>query len=416
MTLEKRRFRDLQAVDQLGLTLDEDGRWHLGGEHVNPVAYEWLWTAGYIEHRGKSIVPTAKGENLLAEPQEREWLLTVKLVVPESPTFRLPRNATRDIYDYERAVGRVQEMPSGDDELFLEEVARFAAVRQHVDNDRIWLKAGDRVTNLATGEEFVGDLTALFPWGPQSKTDEATNPHPVERHVSEYHLLPWFHAHAGRKTAVADATLESLIWAIGDVAPPSGKVVIKVTRRKYLVHTLDVSGGIEEAIFADDVLGGVLMHLEGDVAAFLVQEHVDMTFERRMFVVDGIVVASAGCVEEYHPYSLVAVPDPRMRRRRGVGDPDIIWAEQQTTELVRFASRIAAEIHRQRAGASMPEYVMDVAFGPDGQPLVVEFNGIRNSGLYAVDCGRIIRALTERRGVWGKAPHARPRVSAEVAA
>lgn len=39
MTLEKIRVRDLQEVDQRGLTY-KDGRFYLGGEHVDPIDYE----------------------------------------------------------------------------------------------------------------------------------------------------------------------------------------------------------------------------------------------------------------------------------------------------------------------------------------------------------------------------------------
>lgn len=289
-------------------------------------------------------------------------------------------------------------------------------MRKHVDHDRVWLQTPDRTFNLGTGEDFTGDTSTLFRWGPLSRDEERRAPHPVETQASNYHNLSVFQRYAGRKIALADADVEDLIAAIEKVAPASGKVVVKVTRRKYAVVTLDVSGGVRDALYNSDALMGSLMHLEGDRQAYLVQEHVDMTFERRVFVIDHNTVSSAGCIEEYQPYDSLSNHDPRMRRRRGVGDPDVIWAPEQTKVLLDFAHKVAREIKGGYWDDKLPEYVLDVAFGPDGQPLIVELNGIRNSGLYASDPDHVVYCLTQRRDVWGKAPHARPRVTAEVAA
>lgn len=414
MTLEKRRLRDLQRVDALGATYDR-GNYSVGGERAHWIPYEWLWGAGYLTLDGGRLILTEKGERTVSEPVEREWLLNVGVVAPKTPTVRLPENARSDVYAYERALGRVTPHEHGDDELFLEDVHRLAAVRRHVDEDRIWLRTPERVFNLASGEEFTGDLSTLFRWGPLSRAEESRAPIETEVAAADYHRYPFFHRHAGRKTALADATTESLLAAIEEVAPASGKVVVKVTRRKYAVVTLDVTDGARDALYDSDALMGSLMHLEGDRDAYLVQEHVDMTFERRVFVVDHHTVESAGCVEEYHPYSRVTASDPRMRRRRRRGgtDPDVIWAEEQTKRLMNFAREVAREVKQSPWRRKLTEYVLDVALGPDGEPLIVELNGIRNCGLYASDHGHVVRTLTMRADIWGKAPHARPRATVE---
>lgn len=137
-----------------------------------------------------------------------------------------------------------------------------------------------------------------------------------------------------------------------------------------------------------------------------------MTFEYRVFVVDHLTVDAAGAVEEYHPYSRVKGRDPRMRRRRGIEDPDIIWAEGHANRLSEFSREVAQEIQRSPWRKKLTEYVLDVALGPEGEPLIVELNGIRNSGLYASDPAHVVYCLTRRLDVWGKAPHARPRAGA----
>lgn len=425
---DKHRLRDLQAVDRLGATLI-GGVYALGGGSLrsdNPLDckllqmkslhLEWLHEAGLLtwDPRTGQLAPSERGEASLADTGEREWVVTVRLLPPVTDVHRLPEAARSDIYAYERATGKVTPSETGDDELFLEDVHRLASVRKHVDEDRIWLRAGTRVTNLATGEEFTGDLDNLFRWGPLSRDDENLWPHPVEALAGRYADLTPFTRNAGRKVKLVSGDRADLIAAIDEVRGPSGKVVVKVNYRKYAIFTLDLSEhpSTDAALWAEEDLGWTLIHLEGQPDSFLVQEHVEMTFERRYFVVDHIAVASAGCVEEYHPYSRVGVRfDPRARRHRHAGE-DIIWADRQAEALNAFAREVVAEFKRSPWGSTLTEYVLDVAFGPDGSPLVVELNGIRNSGLYASDHGAVIQRLTDRRDVWGKAPHARPRATA----
>lgn len=412
MTLEKRRLRDLQMVDQLGATLVA-GTYCIDGVPVPWQPYEWLLTAGYLARDGVQLVLTERGERAVAEPAEREWVVSVRVVSPVTDVYRLPTKARGDVYAYEQATGKVKADPFGDDELFLEDVARLAAVRKTVDHDRIWLEQNGTITNFATGEQYSGDPERLFRWGPLSRNDEMLRPLAVENLATNYHRLPIFHRNAGRKVALADGTLESLEAAIAEVAPESGQVVVKVNRRKYGIETIDIRGGITNAIFQSEGLPGTLMHLEDVPEAFLVQEHVEMTFERRYFVVDGIAVTSAGCIEEYTPYDNLGMQhDPRARMHRG--RRDITWAVEETEKLTAFVHDITRELRRSETWKKMTEYVLDVALGPDGEPLIVEFNAIRNSGLYACQPQLITRMLARRDDVWGQAPHARPRATVDT--
>lgn len=418
--LPKHRYRDLQAIDQLGAGRTSEGEFTIGGQPVRSfnshgcggadltgLHIEWLWAAGYLEQVGEQLVLTDKAERVLVNPVEREWLYSVRPVVPKTHLQGRPRNPD-DVYLHSRHFGFPSPQPDGDDELYLEEVARFAAVARHVDNDRIWLDRDGVITNLVTGEEYTGDRRALFPWGMRTRQQEAFYPVAADRSADSYFRKPVFLRHAGRKVKVVDASYQSLVSAIHEVAGDSGKVVVKVARPKYGITTLDVTGGVEAAVDGDELLMGALVHLEGDWEAFIVQEHVEMTFERRFFVVGKIALTSAGCIEEYTPFERIGQHDPRMRRHRS--DEDIIWATEQTKRLDDFASRIARKV--QWTPGDLTEYVLDVAFGPDGEPLIVEFNSIRNAGLYATSPDTVVRNLTARPDVWGKAPHARPRVTA----
>jgi len=408
--LPKDRLRDLQAADTLGATyrVDENrvGRFRLGDQEVPFQRYEWLWVAGYLELDGDRLVPTEKAEKLLSNPQEREWLYSVAGVRPARNLRDFPEKARVAARDYDRKVGIPKTGPE-DDELFLEEVARFTAVADQVDNDRIWLNRDGAITNLATGEPFTGDRDALFPWGAQPRLDETCHPVAADRFADRYYHWPVFTRYAGRKVRVVDADEGQLLAACEQVAGEDGRVVVKVTRPKYGMTTINVRHSVAHAIVEDDLIMGALMHLDGTKDAFLVQKHIEMQFERRFFIVDGLAVASAGCIPAYTPFDRLAPHDPRMRRHRRDGE-DIIWAPEQTKTLHDFADRIATEL---RHSGNLSEYVLDVALNRDGNPLIVEFNGIRNAGLYASDPHWVVRALLRRDDVWGRAPHARPRAT-----
>ncbi|SDH53756.1 ATP-grasp domain-containing protein [Microbacterium sp. 77mftsu3.1] len=406
---DKERLRDLQAIDRRGSSRAPRATMSL--------REEWLWTAGLVtfDKSTGNLIPTERGEAILDDTGEREWLYSVRPVTPKTPVPRFS-SLSHAVWDYERRLGKLPDASDdGDDEVFREEIARFRALLSIVDNDRIWInRSGGRpIVNLITGEEFAGERDELFEWGMRSNQDTALHPLAAEQKADSYftHHIGFTEQCAGRKIVHADATLDSLTDALRRVAEVSERAFIKGTRLKSGITTLDLTGvtdyeDYEALILSDPFLAGELMYRDGDRWAFLVQEWVDMTFERRFFIVDGITVAHAGCIEEYTPFDhLKGVEDCRMKRHRS--DTDILWAAAETKLLGDFARQVGKGIYdRDKA---MSEFVLDVAIGPDGQPLIVELNGIRNAGLYASSPGRVIDLLARRRDVWSKAPHARPR-------
>lgn len=133
-----------------------------------------------------------------------------------------------------------------------------------------------------------------------------------------------------------------------------------------------------------------VIRLEGVPGAFVAQEALPMSYEYRLFIVDGQVVAGAGCVEEFTSLDARGQQfDTRVRRSRGtfsaypspVEDrPDVV------AELVEFGSTVA-----EAFGGTV---VADVAQSDRG-PILVELNGLPNSGLYASDVWAVTRALID---------------------
>jgi hypothetical protein len=146
-------------------------------------------------------------------------------------------------------------------------------------------------------------------------------------------------------------------------------------------------------------LGYALAHMEGARDAILVQERIRMHHEYRLFVVDGVPVTGAGCVEAFCPLDLPPTSrafDDRMENIRGDGDvrprPDIL------AEYLQAAPNM---IDRLRAAdPDLKDFVLDLATDETGKTLAIELNPSWNFGLYAmnfhVGLAAIIKA-SERR-------------------
>lgn len=224
----------------------------------------------------------------------------------------------------------------------------------------------------------------------------------ADQHADRYPALQAFARHAGRTIAVVshDEGDSPLVAAVHELFVRGEETVrVKVVARpKYGMYRVPrpatlALGAMREALWAE--CGYALEHLRRLPGAFLVQQEIPMRYEYRLFVVDGRPVTGAGCVDRHTPLDCRAAFDTAVERERGDGsvvqEPDIV------ATLVKFGATVASEV-----GVELPrlsEYALDVALGPDDQPLVVELNGLRNSGLYASDPSLVIAALrTQARG------------------
>lgn len=218
---------------------------------------------------------------------------------------------------------------------------------------------------------------------------------------------------------IAEA-LEALGSALADETCPSDfhgallwmchrgidRVVVKSSSRKAGVSLLDVSprlSDLRNALTRDDMLCWCSTPDAAPMGGFLIQEWVPMTYEYRFFVVDGQLVSGAGCVEEFTPLDHLGDSpfDSQVRRTRGNGvasdaDSDVETRPDLVRRYREFLSPIVPALPQV-----MSTVVVDVAMDArTEEPLIVEFNTLPNSGLYASDVYSVYRALvrTDQRG------------------
>lgn len=161
--------------------------------------------------------------------------------------------------------------------------------------------------------------------------------------------------------------------------------VVKSVERKggvWMVPASKAESENSDALFA--ALDWAAVRLAGMSGALLVQPAIDMSFEYRLFVVDGELVSAAGCVEEFTPLDRRPGErfDTRVRERRGHLYPGGPSPLVDRPDLVHRYLLFGAELAAVHGGT----VVIDVAVNAgSGETIVVELNDLPNSGLYASD-------------------------------
>ncbi|WIB65860.1 ATP-grasp domain-containing protein [Curtobacterium sp. MCBD17_040] len=287
--------------------------------------------------------------------------------------------------------------PGADDfEDFYEEAARLDAALWAFRPRHVWMAEYREGTarNLGTGEVVpLVQVQHLRRYGGQPSTGSTGLPELVsEYEVERYHRFQAFRNHAGRPLVLAGTDLHGdgleLVDAVRQVAAQGYReVVVKVTRAKYGIAAIDIAphhtdADIEAAL--SDGLDWALVSQGGRPDAFLVQGRVPMRFEYRVFVVGGVPVTGAGCIEEHTPANHRWDRfDTRVREHRSDPHSPVVEDPVLVRRLVQFAGEVAKQWKAERP--DLGTAVIDVALDGEGEPLVVEFNGLLSSGLYASD-------------------------------
>lgn len=140
-----------------------------------------------------------------------------------------------------------------------------------------------------------------------------------------------------------------------------------------------------------------LVHVDGEIPRFLVQELIGLEAEYRIAVVDLEPVTGAACIESMCPPWNAGEPfHGTVEGRRGSGvlreDPELVG------RYVAAARRAAQALHAGDPG--FRDAVLDFGLKPDGTVALIEANPLGNFGLYAMDYGRFldaaVRAVSER--------------------
>lgn len=238
-----------------------------------------------------------------------------------------------------------------------------------------------------------GDICSLGPSWPLLDQEDKAN------HYAETRA---FARHAQRRFVLADMPGEPagpmpFVDAHQAMLGFAGtRVVVKQTRPEKAspATPLDLPAGLTDVAASRllfDAFEWNLVRYEGLQRALLVQEHVPMAFETRLFVVGGQVVAGAGCVEAHTPLDAEdgCIVSPFLEAQRNQGP---VLPQPHTRDLLlAFGQQVADEL----AGEGLTDCTLDVAMGPQG-PLIVECNPCRKAGLYATPVRRLVQAILAR--------------------
>lgn len=225
---------------------------------------------------------------------------------------------------------------------------------------------------------------------------------PQEELATSYARLAPFRAHSGRRVDLVSVgggwdeseevgvAVQQKLREYRD-AGVTDAAIKSVSPKRFPLTVFPIAEG-ENPLppFVEDSISECAFQLMGRPEAFILQSRINVQYEYRMFVVDGVPVTGAGNIEEFTPLdSTGAAFDHRMRQFRGPRSE--VQEQRERLERYRsFSSYVAAEF----ATEGLVTYVLDVATdGDTGEPIIVELNGLLNSGLFASDPLHVTKRL-----------------------
>ena len=295
---------------------------------------------------------------------------------------------------------------AGDYEDFVEQAVRLEAAVDSFGADNVWLmistEPGEAV-NAGSGETRpVTDLQHLPLYGTQPSKRHADVDMEQARLAAAYYRYEAFLSRAGRRLAVCGFGLEGQGAELGDVlagwsAEGTQQAFLKSVQIKQFAFPVDLPEGFSPADgsrLVYDALNYGAMYFEGQQESIIAQEFVAMEYEYRVFVVGTTVVTAAGCIEEFTPLDNQGDAFDNQLRRQRQTKTTVVPQRPMAAFLLEFAHDAVTALAREVPG--LTDYVIDVALGPDGKPLIVELNSLLNAGLYASQPARVTETMAMR--------------------
>lgn len=330
----------------------------------------------------------------------RQWLLNYpKRAAPDFGDMTHPAFDT-----WRQYLGEIVPA-AGDYEDFTEEAFRFHAAIQSFGPENVWVhhQWGPRrgsAFNAVTGEEVSADDLRAAGAGIYGMQPNIEIGHGMYGDAADdYANLSSFQHNAGRYVEVGGFCSEDErdFELIFDRMYSRGirAAILKRRHHKYPLIDVDLEvwkteGSVLSAINDSDASWS-LINDEGRPTAYLVQERVVMRHEYRTFIVGGVPVTGAGCIEEFTPlHNSGETFDDAVREFRSQHTAPERLPEVRDA-LLEFATRVAAEIALE--APQIDGYTLDVALDQNDAPLVIELNGHTNAGYYASQPKRVTDAL-----------------------
>jgi hypothetical protein len=291
----------------------------------------------------------------------------------------------------------------GDYEHFYEQAVRLEAALESFGAENTWLVISTdpgTAVNAGTDEDRpAAELQHLPRYGVQPSKRHQDVDMEQARLAGDYYLYEAFLSRAGRRLAVCGFNLEGRGAELGDVlagwaAEGASRAFLKSVSIKQFAFPVELPGDFrpeDGGTLVYDALDYGAMYLEGAPESIIAQEFVAMEYEYRVFVVGNTVVTAAGCIEEFTPLDNRGDAfDDQLRRLRQAKTP-VVSQPPMAAFLLEFARDAVAALAREVPG--LTDYVIDVALGPGGAPLIVELNSLLNAGLYASQPTRVTEAM-----------------------
>lgn len=243
-------------------------------------------------------------------------------------------------------------------------------------------RLGRRMPGYAREADIPGSVRAVFgrasPLRLVSGREQCPLAYPHPRiHTLPYWEDPAFLAAAGRRIGLFD--LPAAAREVAAMHARSEAAFVKATRPKFFARLIEPGTSLIAAL---DSLSYSLCDASD---CLLVQEAVQFEHEYRVFVVAGLAVTGAGCVEALSPAENRNRFDTAMETTRG---SEIVSAQPDLAAAYRaFAERFAA-------GRSDLTCTLDLAT-VDGRIRVIEMNPLQlgRVGLFACDVQALADAV-----------------------
>ena len=211
----------------------------------------------------------------------------------------------------------------------------------------------------------------------------------------EYYRSPEFVELAGRELRPAHAEPGEIDRIVRDLVPGEGEFFMKSVDKQF-AGRVEIEAGQApwdaickrfEGIEWDPITK------EGDrLPAYIIQPAFEPSFEYRLFMVDGKVATSAGCVERFTPIDNEKPFDGKMERFRNKGE--ILAADKLAEQFVERANQFGSDWKDK--GTSPRVYGLDLCVdAKSNQIRAIEINPAMNLGRYASDTHAYMRSVDD---------------------
>ena len=202
--------------------------------------------------------------------------------------------------------------------------------------------------------------------------------------AKKYYNLRTFERYALREFIFCKFNHEAVEFSCNALSHPKSFVKFvenpKQTRNAVIDKSKDISQQLIDIYDYEFVL-----HEDG---LTMVQDHIKMHYEYRIFVINGQPITGAGCVESNTPLENDILFDCKLEDTRGKFPVDL----PEVADLYReFAQDIACP---ELAKEGMKDYVLDLFMDGNSNIGIIELNPIHKSGFYAIDYNALFNAIT----------------------